>query len=183
MASTFNAQMLHVEHFLAQLVYSHLLLHVRTNKMGITFPQMDSPHMKSKVCICCTVNSYWYHHTCTQHCCSDSSPWGVIVRGSLSLPSWLSQLTPCTVMLYSYPAMKPVSATLAVVRFRSPPYGVWGALVVMLMRKKSALSPLLSVQLTVTFTAPLTPSERPTQERVETEGGPEERWECTRITC
>ena len=58
MASTFNAQMLQVEHFLAQLVYSHLLLHVRTNKMGITFPQMDSPHMKSKVCICCTVNSY-----------------------------------------------------------------------------------------------------------------------------
>ena len=27
-------------------------------------------------------------------------PWGVIVRGSLSLPSWLPQLTPRTVMLY-----------------------------------------------------------------------------------
>ena len=45
---------------------------------------------------------------------------------------------------------------------------------VMLMRYKAALSPPLSVQLTVTFTAPLTSSERSTQERVGTEGGPEE---------
>ena len=45
---------------------------------------------------------------------------------------------------------------------------------VMLMRYKAALSPPLSVQLTVTFTALLTSSERSTQERVETEGGPEE---------
>ena len=40
------------------------------------------------------------------------------------------------------------------------------------MRKKSALSPPLSVQLTVTFTAPLTSPERSTQERVGAEGGP-----------
>ena len=72
--------------------------------------------------------------------------------------------------------MKLVSSccvTLALVMFRSPPYGVWGALVVMLMREKSALSPPLSVQLTVTFTAPLISPERSTQEGVETEGGPE----------
>ena len=62
---------------------------------------------------------------------------------------------------------------LAFMIFRNPPYGVWGALVVMLIRKKSAPSPPLSVQLTVTFTAPLTSSERPTQERVGAEGGPE----------
>ena len=73
--------------------------------------------------------------------------------------------------------MKPVSSycvELAVVMFTNPPYGVWGALVAMLMRKKSALSPTLRVQLTVTFTAPLTSPERSTQERVGTEGGPEE---------
>ena len=62
---------------------------------------------------------------------------------------------------------------LAFMMFRSPPYGVWGALVVMLMRKKSALLPAPSVQLTVTFTTPLISSERPTQESVGTEGGPE----------
>ena len=59
--------------------------------------------------------------------------------------------------------MKPVSSysvTLAVVMFRSPPYGVWRALVVMLMRKKSALSPSLSVQLIMTFTVPSESSER-----------------------
>ena len=43
----------------------------------------------------------------------------------------------------------------------------------MLKRYKSALSPPLSVQLTVTFTAPLTSSEKSTQERVEIMGGPE----------
>ena len=72
--------------------------------------------------------------------------------------------------------MKPVSlccVTLGVVTFRSPAYGVRGALVVMLIRKKSALSPPLSVQFTVTFTASLASSERSTQERVGTEGGPE----------
>ena len=42
------------------------------------------------------------------------------------------------------------------------------------MRYKAALSPPLSVQLTVTFTVPLPFPERPTQERVGTEGGPEE---------
>ena len=42
---------------------------------------------------------------------------------------------------------------------------------VMLIRKESAPSPPLSVQLTVTFTAPLTFAERSTQERVETEEG------------
>ena len=43
------------------------------------------------------------------------------------------------------------------------------------MKYKSALSPPLSVQLTITFTAPLvTSSERLAQEGVEKEGGPEE---------
>ena len=70
--------------------------------------------------------------------------------------------------------MKPVSlccVKLAVAMFSSPPYGIRGALVVMLMRKESAPSPPLSFQLTVTFTAPLIFAERSTQERVETEEG------------
>ena len=72
--------------------------------------------------------------------------------------------------------MKPVSSycvTLAVVILRSPPCGDSEALVVMLMRYKSALSPSLSVQLAVTFTVPLTSPERSMQERVGTAGGPE----------
>ena len=44
-------------------------------------------------------------------------------------------------------------------------------MVVMLMKKKSALSPPLSVQLTVTLTAPLVFTK---QERAGAEGGPEE---------
>ena len=70
--------------------------------------------------------------------------------------------------------MKPVSlccVKLAVAMFSSPPYGVRGALVVMLIRKESAPSPPLSVQLTMTLIAPLTFAERSTQERVETEEG------------
>ena len=74
--------------------------------------------------------------------------------------------------------MKLVSVTLLVVMFRSPPYGDWVALVVMLMRKKSALSPSISVQLTVTFTDPLTSPEESTQERVGAERGPEEIHLC-----
>ena len=82
--------------------------------------------------------------------------------------------TYCDVVLIG--CHEPVSSycvTLAVVMFRSPPYGGLGSISGMLMRSKSALSPPFSVQFTVIFTAPLTSSEKSMQERVGTEGGPE----------